>query len=1017
MPSYTPVGTETLVNTQTANGQITPRTVALAGGRYMVVWVSEVIVPVTQVNGSIATAYAGADIHAQIFNADGSRAGSEYIINTTTAGAQLRVLTTQLSDGHVLISWHDGVGPAGGSAETTPNTIRAQELDANGVAVGGEFALGNSNGRQHWVAATPTGGFVVTYQEGGVGGSLPAGNIVARIYDASNNQTGNFVIDNTQPIAGNGAMVAVENDGDIIVYWLDRDFTVTNRGATYNPDGTLRSSGALLTGYSIGGVVALAGGGHAFIMQGNIAGQPSTIYAVIASADGSQTQQIEISQVPALVTLPTITALASGGFAVTWTVDSDPGTATNVETMAQIFNASGLPIGEAFQLNTVSTGNQTGASLVQLTTGDIAAAWIDDSLTLGDASGPGIALRMIDYDPTNQVPVVGDITITLFGVAPGQTVIEQPEDINATLGTDADGDQLTLAAVGNVVNGSVTLNPDGTVALVATPGAPGPLSFDYTVTDGNGGFATARATVIMPSDFVTVRPGSVAMVDFLANDYYTPAPGATAFTVTPAGPVMGGSVAGYAGIVYTPTEPRIVYDPLARYDVPGSIDLNSPFFNLLVGQTAEYRSFYFNNQTPGSIDVNFTIEGWAQLGGTGADNLVGTALSDHLSGGTGAANTMAGGAGNDWYTVSAAGDVIIENAGEGTDSVRSALTTLVLADNVENLYFWGALSGTLQGTGNAGNNLIVSQGNAANFSGLGGNDILVGSFSADTLDGGDGNDRLIANGGADTLSGGAGDDRIDLTNNSNSVVNGGDGMDTLYVTGNAGALGGLTGIEAMVFSSASLTLTGTQFNGLSTTASLTGSGSLTVNMTSGSYFFATAMTFSSTISLMVNGTADTDIIKGPLNTAMMINAGDGIDQVRGSNLADIIDAGTGNDKIMGLGGADTLTGGSGADQFRYLFAADSGVGAGADRILDFTIGEDRLDFRGLDANTATPEHDALSFVGTSGFVANGTAQLRYAASGSDTLVQIDLDGNGVADMEILLVGRAGQAMTAADFMF
>jgi hypothetical protein len=60
---------------------------------------------------------------------------------------------------------------------------------------------------------------------------------------------------------------------------------------------------------------------------------------------------------------------------------------------------------------------------------------------------------------------------------------------------------------------------------------------------------------------------------------------------------------------------------------------------------------------------------------------------------------------------------------------------------------------------------------------------------------------------------------------------------------------------------------------------------------------------------------------------------------------------------------------------------------------------------------------ALSFIGTSAFGANGTAQLRYADSGGDTLVQIDLDGNGNADMEIVLVGHAGQALAGTDFLF
>ena len=118
-----------------------------------------------------------------------------------------------------------------------------------------------------------------------------------------------------------------------------------------------------------------------------------------------------------------------------------------------------------------------------------------------------------------------------------------------------------------------------------------------------------------------------------------------------------------------------------------------------------------------------------------------------------------------------------------------------------------------------------------------------------------------------------------------------------------------------------------------------------------------------------------------------------------------------------LGGADQLTGGQGGDQFRYLFTTDSGLGANADRILDFTNGEDKLDFRVLDADPVTPGRQTLSFIGTAGFATNGTAQVRYADSGADTLVQIDLNGDGAADMEIVLAGHAGQALVGTDFLF
>ncbi|MBW9056738.1 protease, partial [Rhizobium mesosinicum] len=71
------------------------------------------------------------------------------------------------------------------------------------------------------------------------------------------------------------------------------------------------------------------------------------------------------------------------------------------------------------------------------------------------------------------------------------------------------------------------------------------------------------------------------------------------------------------------------------------------------------------------------------------------------------ADTLIGGAGNDTYIVDVAGDVVTEAANEGTDLVKTALSTYALTNiaNVENLTFTG--SGNFAGTGNALANIIT----------------------------------------------------------------------------------------------------------------------------------------------------------------------------------------------------------------------------------------------------------------------------------------------------------------------
>lgn len=166
----------------------------------------------------------------------------------------------------------------------------------------------------------------------------------------------------------------------------------------------------------------------------------------------------------------------------------------------------------------------------------------------------------------------------------------------------------------------------------------------------------------------------------------------------------------------------------------------------------------------GAVDTLEGGNGNDQLDGGGAnDALDGGNGNDRLEGGTGN-DQMSGGTGNDIYRVDAAGDVVIENAGQGTDRVESSIS-YTLGANVENLLLLGGAN--INGTGNGLNNTIQGNTGANALSGLAGNDSLIGNGGNDSLDGGDGsdtltggagNDLLVGGNGTDTLIGGAGQD-------------------------------------------------------------------------------------------------------------------------------------------------------------------------------------------------------------------------------------------------------------------
>lgn len=134
----------------------------------------------------------------------------------------------------------------------------------------------------------------------------------------------------------------------------------------------------------------------------------------------------------------------------------------------------------------------------------------------------------------------------------------------------------------------------------------------------------------------------------------------------------------------------------------------------------------------------------------GNDVLYGYGGNDTLDGGTGG-DRMYGGSGNDLYIVDSPYDVVVEYAGQGTDTIRTS-THYALPDgaSIERLEAANPLSTNwLDFIGNELNNTIV---------GNNGRNGIVGGPGADTLIGGGGDDVLRGDTGNDILTGGAGMD-------------------------------------------------------------------------------------------------------------------------------------------------------------------------------------------------------------------------------------------------------------------
>lgn len=153
-----------------------------------------------------------------------------------------------------------------------------------------------------------------------------------------------------------------------------------------------------------------------------------------------------------------------------------------------------------------------------------------------------------------------------------------------------------------------------------------------------------------------------------------------------------------------------------------------------------------------------------------------------------------------------------------------------------------------------------------------------------------------------------------------------------------------------------------------------------------------------------------------------ITTGDGIDTLSGGGGNDYLAGAGDNDKLFGGDGSDTLVGGDGADVVNSGFGADNlsgGAGGdifsfgglsdssatdGVDLITDLDDLTDRIDLKKIDANT-TASGDQ-KFVKVAAFDGNAGQLVvsAYDSVADRTYIYGDVDGDGLADFTLALVG-------------
>jgi hypothetical protein len=198
-----PQGGEFAVNTTTVGDQRHASVAADADGDFVIVWAG------ASLGGT------GWDIYGQRYSAAGARRGGEFRVNGTTGGDQQYAAVAVDADGDFVVTW------TGDGQDGSGTAVFGRRYDAGGAAQGSEFRVNTfTAGNQQYarVAADRAGDFVVAWASAGQDGS--GRGVYAQRYAASGAKLGDeFRVNEATAGEQFAPTVAAGADGGFVVTW------------------------------------------------------------------------------------------------------------------------------------------------------------------------------------------------------------------------------------------------------------------------------------------------------------------------------------------------------------------------------------------------------------------------------------------------------------------------------------------------------------------------------------------------------------------------------------------------------------------------------------------------------------------------------------------------------------------------------------------------------------------------------------------------------------------------------
>ncbi|MBJ6127140.1 calcium-binding protein [Microvirga splendida] len=334
---------ETRVNTYTGDDQTYSSVTTLSNGGWVVTWMS---------NGEDGHGYG---IYQQRYNSKGQPEGGEIRVNHTTLNDQSMPSITGLKDGGWIVTWQSP------GADGTSTDIFQQRFNPRGLEYGYETRVNTTttnDQKDARVTSLKDGGWVVTW--------------------TSYNQDG----------SGDGIYQQRYNSSGQAIGGETRVNTTTNSFQNYSSTTALADGGWLVSWVSS----AQDGSGQGIYQQRyNASGEAVDVEVRVNTFTAGHQSQ------------PSVTALSSGGWVVTWTSEAQDGSSQGV--YQQRYSIAGDKLGNEVRVNTTTVNSQLGAQSISLSDGGWVVTW-----SSYDQDGDMFGIYQQRYDAVGQA-VGGEIRV------------------------------------------------------------------------------------------------------------------------------------------------------------------------------------------------------------------------------------------------------------------------------------------------------------------------------------------------------------------------------------------------------------------------------------------------------------------------------------------------------------------------------------------------------------------------------------------------------------------------------